>query len=188
MKKIVISLGVVFLLCIGVSVCLHLSNPISPSTVSPSLSPTSTSVTTPTTSQLSLCTPQDLSGAVTFEGAAGSIYGTFIITNKSTNTCTIIGQSSVSLQYDADIKNIAVHQKSPVKEVRVELLPHTSISAMAQFPNGPQCSSDIKKLPVTFSYQLENNTTVAFSNDSFQLTGCSDEAEITTIEVSPFIK
>ncbi len=136
------------------------------------------------------CQSTDLAAKAEFEGAAGSVYGTFTITNTSDKDCTLVGQNSIQLNYDSNINNIKVNFAKPTATERYQLSPGASVTTQLQIPNGPQCSSEVQPVTVSYRYFMENNQQLTFTDaqgqKSFMINGCASSNDITNIEAGSF--
>jgi hypothetical protein len=137
----------------------------------------------------SACTPLDLDASLTMQGAAGSIYGTFKIENKSNRTCTVSGANFIKINYDQNtVKNLTITNQGLAGAKTFTLDPNNSVYATIKMQNGPQCQTPIVQVPVTFTYQIEPSTTVIFheqnGNNKFSVTACQAEDELTAISVT----
>lgn len=136
------------------------------------------------------CQSTDLTAKVEFEGAAGSVYGTFTMTNTSEADCTLAGENSVQLSYDSTINNIKVNFAEPTATVQYPLKAGASITAQLQIPNGPQCSSDVQPVSVAYQYHLANQQLLTFvdgqGQKSFMINACTSPNDITNIEAGSF--
>lgn len=137
-----------------------------------------------------ICQSTDLAAKAEFEGAAGTVYGTFTITNTSTEDCTLVGENSVQLNYDSNINNIKVNFAKPTATERYQLSPGASVTTQLQIPNGPQCSSDVQPVTVSYRYFMENNQQLTFvdaqGQKSFMINSCVSSNDITNIEAGSF--
>lgn len=154
--------------------------------------PTQTSPTatmSPTQTNSSFCSPSNLSSTLSLSPGAGNIYGTFKITNTSNKPCQIEGNHFIQVHYDMNtIKNLTVtHQGINSTDVYT-LQPNQSVYSQVHYPNGPQCSGPTVQDPVTFTYMISNNNSVAFKDSmsgkqSFVVNGCSSSTEKTEITI-----
>lgn len=137
------------------------------------------------------CRTTDIKGTVSFEGAAGSLYGNFEVKNISAKTCTLDGSKTVTLLYAPNIKNISISLEDTSKIGTIELKPNETIYARAQIQNGPQCSSGINPLGVNYAYPLDGSA-IAFEdmsgNMNFSINICRGESEITKVNISGFTR
>jgi len=148
-----------------------------------------TSTPSPTETSSSFCLPSNLSSTLSLSPGAGNVYGTFKITNTSSEPCQIEGNHFIQVNYDTNtIKNLTVtHQGTNTTDVYT-LQPNQSIYSQVHYPNGPQCSGPTVQDPVSFTYTISNNDTVTFKDSmsgkqSFVVNGCSLATEKTEITI-----
>lgn len=137
----------------------------------------------------SYCHSKDLQAVVALSPGAGNVYGTFTLKNISKNTCQILGNAFVNVNYDTNtVKNMTVTHVGQTQEQPFTLTPGQILYSQVHFPNGPQCQSvGIHPTPVTFTYKISSTDTVTFSSPSERLTpmvqSCSSAADITEIKI-----
>lgn len=175
---VVIPLSVILAGCVGTQSSLPTPSPLVFVTPTPS----------PNVEDATLCQVNQLSAQVEFEGAAGSTYGTFTLSNTSVQDCAIVGENMIQLQYSSDINNIKVNPDQNTTRERYQLPAGQSLYAHVRMPNGPQCNSEPKQVPVKYHYTIGNGQTLFFTDssgtDTFLLTACSSPNDITQIEMS----
>jgi hypothetical protein len=138
---------------------------------------------------VAFCATNDLKASVGFEGAAGNIFGTFTITNISNKKCQINGRNYITPNYDQNGNfNVSITNSGLPSVSAYELLPDQSVYASIHLPNGPQCSSSIKYVPVTYSYSIADSSSVAFSdsnnNKNFSISACQANKDITQVTIT----
>jgi hypothetical protein len=133
------------------------------------------------------CGKKDLLATMNFEGAAGSIYGSFEIKNISKTKCNISGENTIQLNYDSAINNIKVNFEENTKKMTFPLEPGASISAVARMQNGPQCSGKLAptnvKIIYTANKQVLNFVDLTGKQD-FMINRCLSDKEITQVTMS----
>ena len=177
-SNILLAIGLVLLI-------IALIGMFAPKTIGPTKNPTR-----PSSIATAFCSPSDIKATVAFEGAAGTIYGNFTITDISASDCQIISDQFINLVYNTQVKNIAIaHNGIPQRNIYI-LHPNISLYALVRIPNGPQCSSQIKPVSTSYTYQIADNTTITFkdatNNQQFTINACSKPSEITTVNLSPW--
>lgn len=140
------------------------------------------------------CAPADLSAQASFEGAAGTIYGTLSIKNISDKTCTIAGNAFPKLDYDqTSVKNLNVINLGIPSAKQFAIEPGSAVYAQIRFPNGPQCGSGINIVNATLSYAISPEISVAFDNvlggagknqPVFSITACDAGKDITDVKIT----
>lgn len=150
--------------------------------------PSTPMATASPTSEASWCQSDQLTATVEFEGAAGSQYGTFQIQNNAATPCVLKGENSLQLQYDSTINNIKVNFAQPTTIQEYHLEVGQSLYAQVRVPNGPQCNSAPKQVAVSYKYLVSDRPAIVFKDatgaDSFMITACTSEADITQVEMS----
>ena len=146
----------------------------------------SLSTPTPTlTTNFQFCNSENLEAEISFEGAAGNIYGAATIKNIGAKQCEMIADNFINATYAA--KNISVMQQGQIGPNFVVLSPEQTVYSQIHFPNGPQCSSGTQQTPVTFRYQISENNSVTFvpagNFPSSTITTCTAEKDITQLDV-----
>jgi hypothetical protein len=131
------------------------------------------------------CSSKDLQASISFEGAAGNIYGNASVKNISPKECKIIGDNFITATFSA--KNIKIMQQGQIGPNSISLSPNQIVYSQVHFPNGPQCMSGIKQLPVKFSYQISEKDSVTFLSTgnfpSSTITTCVSLTEMTQLDV-----
>ena len=131
------------------------------------------------------CKPQDLKADITFQGAAGNIYGTLAIKNVSKEKCPIRGSGFVNPSYSAT--NINVKTQGNPGPSSLTLLPDQTVYSQIHYPNGPQCQGPIAYADVYFSYDISPGKNVEFKNQEGKVKQtigvCKSLKEITEIDV-----
>ncbi|MEO6509286.1 MAG: hypothetical protein ABIO02_05000 [Patescibacteria group bacterium] len=163
-----------------------------------SLKKTSTSIPTkvskpPTISKIpdNNCTKKSLEATSSFEGAAGTVYGTFTIKNISDQECAFPQSNYLAANFDKTlIKNLnPVHTGHPEFQVYI-LKPQEALSTTITYPNGPQCGGAVKQIPVTFSFNLSPQGEVIFPNvdekAETMINICEDSSVQTEVKIAPF--
>jgi hypothetical protein len=140
---------------------------------------------------VAFCTAGNLTATVTFEPAAGNIYGTFTITNTSTQKCNVLANTFVKVEYAvAKNPNVNVVNLGQPSGQPFTLEPDQSIHAKSHYPNGPQCQSGVHPEAVTYTYKVSPDAAVTFTNPDvnrdFPLQVCSSNAEITEVDITNF--
>jgi hypothetical protein len=138
--------------------------------------------TQPTTTPF--CQPNQLSGNIDTQAAAGNIYATLTLTNIGKTACEIALGDTISARFDA--KNIAVHYEDTTHSNKMILSPTKSVYSQVHFPNGPQCQSGIIQKPLTLTYKA-GQTSIEFksTNGKLMVQACSSESEKTIIDIWP---
>lgn len=137
----------------------------------------------PTVTSESFCAPNDLQSQVSFEGAAGSMYGTFTIKNISQTPCSIIGNNKITVTTPA--KNISLNYEGTAT-TSFTLQPHQIIYGQVHYPNGPQCSGSIITSPISFSYRISSGSIINFTTTepgNAMMTTCTAPDEPTEIDL-----
>ncbi len=138
----------------------------------------------------SSCSVQNLSSTLSFQGAAGNMYGTAQIKNLSSKSCYVSGKNFLTIQFSSPTSNIKLAYKTPESNQTYLLGPQESIYALIHYPNGPQCSSSIKQVSTSFTYQIAQGALLTFHDMSgkqmFLITGCSAQSDITQVDISAF--
>lgn len=195
---LVLFVGIVVVVLIG-AIVYELSSHKTPSTplVSPTPTPTivmqPTQIITPTVpiTTNSSCTSSDLSGTMSFQGAAGNIYGTFTLKNKSLKPCTLAPDAYVTITYTkTQAPNLVVtHTGTPGTQPLV-LAPNGTVSATVHYPNGPECSGPVHQVPVTYSYVVPGNENVSFTPEvglpASTIPVCTSTNEQTKVDITNF--
>ena len=146
-QKILIPLALVFLVVVGIIVYVY-KTPMSQLAVTPLLTPTPEITASPTTPG---CSKDQLTGILTSQGAAGSIYVDVKITNISTVACNVNLGNSIVAQISAN--NITTKYQTPAAgSEEFNLAPNASLYSRLHFPNGPQCSGSVNPQSVSFVY------------------------------------
>ena len=176
----------------------YVKNPVCP-TVQPAVCPATqpqacSETTTPAPASPVSCDASDLSASVSFEGAAGTIYGSLSIKNISNEACTIEGNNFPRLNYDENaVKNINVVNQGLPSAKQFVINPGSAVYALIHFPNGPQCNSGINTVNATLSYEIAPNINLNFENvppqggqsqPGFSITACAASQDITQVSIS----
>lgn len=131
------------------------------------------------------CKPTDIKATISFEGAAGSTYGTASLTNTSQKPCNVQGNQYIKPQFSAS--NIEVSEQELVDLPILVLQPNQTIYSQVRYTNGAQCSGPTQAATVSFSYPISTSTTVTFkdSGNKAQQTVpvCQNVNEITELLV-----
>lgn len=179
-----IILAVIFLSAI-VIFNIKQPNPLPVSNLSPT--PTATLTPTPTLSPSS-CLPNSLQATLSFQGAAGSIYGTARLTNISSRPCTLTHNKQLQLTYLPTIKNITVIHSGIIANQLFNLNPKSSLYAQIRMPNGPQCQSPIHQVQASLNYEVVPGQLVTFTNNGkpdFLINACQGK-EMTEVDIATF--
>lgn len=148
-------------------------------------SPTPTPVPTPITE--AYCMPKDLDAMVNLDHAAGNVYGTLTITNKSIIACKIEAQNYIRVVPNKSVKNIQISKTATSSADFYLLPPHQSAYALIHYPNGPQCNGPTVSTSVQFIYQIAPSVTITFDQtgtNQFLVQTCKSPDEITEIRES----
>jgi hypothetical protein len=178
--------AVIFLASIVVFNIRQPKAPLPQPRITPEVSPTETPLPTLSTTD---CQLASLLGTVTFEPAAGNIYGTAKLTNISKEFCMISLNKNLQLTYLPTIKNINVVYTGTPSAASYKLFPNSSVYALIHMPNGPQCQSPLHQAQGSLSYQINTSQTLNFTSQNqpdFMINVCTDISDITTIEISSF--
>ena len=152
-------------------------------THTPTSEQTSPSPTSEPTTSENFCNKTDLQALVSFEGAAGNIYGTLTIKNISSTACNIIGNNKI--ETITAPKNISFTYEG-IATTMFTLKPNQTVYGQVHFPNGPQCSGDIITSPISFSYAISNSETITFTTTgpgNAMITTCTAADEPTEIDL-----
>ena len=183
MKK---SIGIIVVIIIIVFTGVYLYNKKarqeSTITTAPTLIPTVTSN--------AYCSTKDLQTTISFDPGAGNMNGTVIIKNISGGQCSIIGDNSISAQYNKQtIKNISIKQNGTSDTKLFKLSPNQSVYAKVHYPNGPQCQGPTVLQNITFTYAISPTDTITFADQKGVqkqvIQVCPTPSEITTIDLWP---
>jgi len=153
-------------------------------------SPTPISPTqTLTPPQATTCKPEQLSGTLSAQGAAGNIYAKLTLTNIGKTACDVELGNTITAIFEA--KNIVLHPMQTVSPETLSLMPGDKAYSQVHYPNGPQCQSGIT--PVSITVQYSTNQTSAFFKPDAQtgkvlVQACSAQTEKTTIDIWPLSK
>jgi len=160
-----------------------------PSPTAPMTKP-NTQITKPqavNSSENSFCTPRDLQGSISLSPGAGNIYGTFTLTNMSSRPCKVLGGEFIDVHYNPTITNISITHVGQTQPAPFVLAPHQTIYSQVHYPNGPQCSSVTKPVPVSFTYAIDAQKEVTFKDANGkaeqQVQACKSPNEITQIQI-----
>jgi hypothetical protein len=173
-----------------VYILLNKTNSSTTETTTPTLTQASPTTTlSPVQTNSSFCIPQNLSATLSLSPGAGNVYGTFKVTNTSNEPCQIEGNHFIQPNFDSNtIKNLTVtHQGTNTTDIYT-LQPNKSVFSQVHYPNGPQCSGPTVQDPVSFTYQIADNTEVTFKDamngkQNFVVNGCSSPTEKTEITI-----
>jgi hypothetical protein len=141
------------------------------------------------------CAASDLHGAVSLEGAAGSVEGSIDLTNVGGATCTLTGRPAVSIwNSQGQAVALQVTASDPQWKVNttpepqgwpvVSLHPGSAASVRVRWSNAcPQLSG-----PVSWKIDLGNGagTLDASSADPSFVPSCNGPIEPSTLEIGPF--
>ena len=154
----------------------------------PKLLPTATPKLTPTpTIPPNSCVPTQLQATITFEGAAGSIYGTAKLTNTSKNPCVILLNQQLQLAYLPTIKNVTVNYTGKPTGISYTLEPKGNLYALVRLQNGPQCQSPIHQVQASLNYEVIPGQMVTFMNGlkpDFLINACTAESDLTQVDIA----
>jgi hypothetical protein len=166
-----------------------------PSSLTPSASqafpPVSSEIPVLTPADRGQCLLDDLSATITFDHAAGNVYGTFALSNISNRVCTV-PNNKIALMYDQQaIHTILVTYTSMLASKEFTLNPGGEVTATLHYPNGPQCESGILDAGVSYFYPLAPEQFVSFSaadkKQQFTMPVCKGK-EITEVTISGLIE
>lgn len=136
-------------------------------------------------SPTAFCKPADLAATITYEGAAGSTYGSLILKNISPQPCNIQGNHYIKPVYSAS--NIEVREQELVDLSTIVLQPNQSVYSQIRYTNGAQCSGPTKPVVVTFQYTISPSIIVSFKDQASEvqhtIPTCQDSEEITELLV-----
>jgi hypothetical protein len=184
-KFVIISL---YLVVIGIiaAIALQYFKHASP-TENPVVSPTpeKNNATISGASQAVYCKQTDLVGIISFEGAAGSIYGAIGIKNISSHACQIIGDNFVMVAHE--VQNISIDKKEYPGPALQTLSSGQTVYSKIRYPNGPQCNGPTKQSTITFAYKISPDETLIFKTTEGKTTQpfqtCTDASIKTTVQV-----
>jgi uncharacterized protein DUF4232 len=184
MKKlilIIILLIIIAFTAAGYFFIVHFQKPNAPIKQTPSAMVSQT--------QSQFCQTNQLSGDVMTQGGAGNIYATLTLTNSGKTACTVVLGNTVKVTFNA--KNIVTNYKKNAPSQNFMLAPGGKVYSQIHYPNGPQCQSPIKEVPITFLYKTDQ-TSVTFQPNSLSLKlsiqACSSETEKTIVDIWPLSK
>lgn len=183
MKKfLLIAIVAVALLSAGVFFSKNSSIPSNH--VSPSIIPNNPTASNPG----SYCSHKDIQATLSFDHAAGNVYGTFMLKNISARTCQIKGNNLIAVNIQpSGINNISTKQMGKPETDIFTLSPNQIIYSQIHYPNGPQCSTGIQDTKGTFTYALSPTEIVSFvdQNGSKEqhLIACKQNSEMTVIDI-----
>jgi hypothetical protein len=141
------------------------------------------------------CAASDLHGAVSLEGAMGSVEGSIDLTNTGAATCTLTGRPAVSI-WNSQGQAVAVQVTASEPQWKanaapqpqgwpvVSLQPGSAASVRVRWSNAcPQLSG-----PVSWKIDLGNGagTLDASSADASFVPPCNGPTEPSTLEIGPF--
>lgn len=176
-KSILLLIAVVVLVSIGVySYRNKNTNPLAPAT--------------PQATNLLNCTEDDLDGLAEFQGAAGSIYASLTITNKTDNSCIMTLGNSIKINYSAN--NILTKYTSNSASQTYTLPAGGKVYSQIRYPNGPQCQGPTSPKAITITYgEGDEDTILDFADKdgktNFTVQACAG-AEKTAIDIWPLSK
>jgi hypothetical protein len=180
-KLIIILVAIVVLAAIGTFLISKFSSPNAVS--QPQLD-------TQTTTTITLCQKNQLSGNIEAQGAAGNIYATLTLTNIGKTACEIILGNTVTAKFDA--KNILVHNEQTSPSQSFMLAPGAKVYSQIHSPNGPQCQSGITQKQITFFYTNAQTTRIFTSlapqNKKLVVQACQSQSENTIVDIWPLSK
>jgi len=135
------------------------------------------------------CASSDLNAVANFGVAAGNVYGNLAITNKTGNNCTINGDGFVQANYDTSKNgNIGIVNLGLPSAETYTLKSGQSVYTRVHMPNGPQCSTGIHYVPVTFSYNISDSNNITFTDSQgkqeFSITACDSPTDLTQIDIT----
>lgn len=168
---------------------LYLYTKRQPTPTKNQIAPTVTKALPSPTPLQTYCQAAAVQAVVTLSPGAGNVYGTFTLKNISNNTCQILGNEFITVNYDTSaVKNITVLHVGQTQEQPFTLTPGQELYSQVHFPNGPQCQSvGIHPTPVTFTYKISPTNTVMFSSPSERIApvvqACSSPADMTEIKI-----
>lgn len=132
------------------------------------------------------CNPNNLTATITTEGAAGSVYGTFKITNTSSLACQILGKNYIQVEYDkTKTANLSIAYLGHTQSENFVLQPNQTIYSQFRSPNGPQCTQ-VTGTGVSFTYKISAKEIATFMNqglDSLTINTCVSPQENTEIQI-----
>ena len=131
------------------------------------------------------CSPQDIEGNLTLQGAAGNIYGDITLKNISNQKCTIEGDKFIAASFSAT--NVKILPQGQKGSSTIALRPGQIVYSQIHYPNGPQCSGSTVQTPINFSYEVSPTSIVTFAPTghlpSTTVPTCTSTNEITQIDV-----
>jgi hypothetical protein len=179
-------LAVIFLTSVVIFNIRQPKTPIKLPPIAPKPSPTVTPI--PTLSSTD-CQIKDLQGTITFEGAAGSVYGNVKLTNITNKPCEIqlTNTNTLTLTYLPTIKNIEVTNTGSSSAYVYKLYPNSSLYSLIRMQNGPQCQSPLNQVQASLSYPLGNQNVIftSLGKPYFMINACSNASEMTKVDISP---
>lgn len=136
-----------------------------------------------------LCTNNQLTASASAQGGAGNIFATLTLTNTGDTACSVTLGKTVTATFDA--KNIMVNDKQTMIPKNFVLAPLANAYSQVHYPNGPQCQSPIKPVPITFTYKTDQ-TAVTFDpipqGEKLIVQACSAPTEKTVVDIWPLSK
>lgn len=178
-------LAVIFLTSIVIFNIRQPKKPITKPPTTPHVSPTVTPIPTIGSDE---CRSDALKGSISWDAAAGNLYGSVKLTNTSQKSCVMSLSNKLQLSYLSTVKNITVNYTGTPSAYTSKMYPNTSFYATIHIPNGPQCQSSSYQAQVGLSYQINSEEVITFSSSgkpNFMMNICSNPKEITRVDISP---
>lgn len=182
MKKIIF---VVIIVVIGISVALYASlRKYSTDVPGPVVTQTPTISITPATTPF--CFAKNVTTSIDTEGAAGSMYIKLRIKNNAAVDCQIQADSVIEVNVQDHPKNVTSLPQSTPEHSVLLLSPQAEAYAQLRVPNGPQCTAPVTR-DVHIRYRISPDDTVQFNSDTkTSIQTCTDEKEVTKIDIWPW--
>jgi hypothetical protein len=131
------------------------------------------------------CSSSDLQALLSLDHAAGNVYGTFTLKNISGYSCQVLGGQFIQANYTSSNTKVVHVGQTPSQSF--ELAPGQTIYSQVHYPNGPQCSSSVTPINVTFTYSVSPTESVTFRDQSGKaeqsVQACTSQQDITEIQV-----
>lgn len=182
-----IALILILLISVGIGGFFLLNNRSTPAqNQPPPAAPTRQTPTATSQRESVLCEPEQLSGTISLEPAAGNIYGSLVLTNTGTVPCNVTLGSSITAIYQA--KNITLKYNSAPTPHEVTLEPNEKAYSQVHYPNGPQCPGPTAEQPVRFLYEVDGQTVpfiVAGTKKETAVVQACTDTTTTTIDIWP---
>jgi len=178
MKKVIF---VILLIVAGISVALYafLSNRSTNISV-PVATQTPTISITPSVTPF--CFASNITTSIDSEGTAELTYLKLRIKNNANVTCQIQSDNLIEITVQDHPKNMSQVLKTDPEQYVLILAPQSEVYAQVGFPNGKQCTATVSK-SMQVQYRISPDESLSFTSPKALIQSCSDEKEVTTIDV-----